>query len=94
MLTQLHPAAGSGLPTGASAKGHPNVSPKLEPGLSIESLDASKAIYRLIKYAFHEADAEREEEEECDATVHVLDLKTLLLDVQIRPVRDSAFCRS
>ncbi len=50
-----------------------------EPGLSIESLDASKAIYRLIKYKFHEMDAEREEEEEKeqDASVHFLDLKTL-----------------
>ena len=48
-----------------------------EPGLSIESLDASKAIYRLIKYKFHEMDAERDEEEESDTSVHVLDLKTL-----------------
>jgi hypothetical protein len=48
-----------------------------EPGLSIESLDASKAIYRLIKYKFHEMDAERDEEEESQAIVHVLDLKTL-----------------
>jgi hypothetical protein len=48
-----------------------------EPGLSVESLDASKAIYRLIKYKFHEMDAERDEEEESDATVHILDLKTL-----------------
>ena len=49
-----------------------------EPGLSIESLDASKAIYRLIKYKFHEKDAEREEEEEAEfSNVHILDLKTL-----------------
>src|SRR5271165_6765418 len=47
-----------------------------EPGLSIESLDASKAIYRLIKYKFHARDAEREEEEPV-SNVHVLDLKTL-----------------
>jgi len=47
-----------------------------EPGLSIESLDASKAIYRLIKYKFHEKDAERAEEQEL-SDVHVLDLKTL-----------------
>lgn len=48
-----------------------------EPGLSIESLDASKAIYRLIKYKFHEMDAPREEEQERQSNVHVLDLKTL-----------------
>lgn len=47
-----------------------------EPGLSIESLDASKAIYRLIKYKDHPADAEREEEQKA-SNVHVLDLKTL-----------------
>jgi hypothetical protein len=46
-----------------------------DPGLSIESLDASKAIYRLLKYKFHEDDAEREEEQQ--SNVHVLDLKTL-----------------
>ena len=45
-------------------------------GISIESLDAAKAIYRLIKYKFHENDAEREEEEQCP-NVHILDLKTL-----------------
>jgi len=54
-----------------------------EPGLSIESLDASKAIYRLIKYKFHEIDAAREEEEKEEEeeqhspNVHILDLKTL-----------------
>lgn len=48
-----------------------------EPGLSIESLDAAKAIYRLIKYKFHEDDAEREEEEGRLSDVHVLDVKTL-----------------
>ncbi len=51
-----------------------------EPGLSIESLDASKAIYRLIKYKFHEKDAEREEREEEQqqfSDVHVIDPKTL-----------------
>jgi hypothetical protein len=47
-----------------------------EPGLSIESLDASKAIYRLIKYKFHPRDAEREEEQEA-ADAHVLDMKTV-----------------
>lgn len=47
-----------------------------EPGLSIQSLDASKAIYRLIKYKFHATDAEREEEEQV-SEVHILDLKTL-----------------
>jgi len=50
-----------------------------EPGLSIESLDASKAIYRLIKYKLHIGDAEREEEEDEQQApnVHILDLKTL-----------------
>jgi hypothetical protein len=47
-----------------------------EPGLSIESLDASKAVYRLIKYKFHPMDAEPEEEQRV-SNVHVLDLKTL-----------------
>src|SRR5260370_31251267 len=47
-----------------------------EPGLSIESLDAAKAIYRLIKYKFHADDAERDEEQQASG-VHVLDLKTL-----------------
>src|SRR5438876_2257293 len=46
-----------------------------DPGLSIESLDASKAIYRLIKYKFHEKDVEREEEQ--PSNVQILDLKTL-----------------
>ena len=35
-----------------------------EPGLSIESLGVSKAIYRLIKYKFHEMDTARKEEEQ------------------------------
>jgi hypothetical protein len=48
-----------------------------EPGLAIESLDASKAIYRLIKYKFHEIDAAREEEERHSSNVYILDLKTL-----------------
>jgi len=47
-----------------------------EPGLSIESLDASKAIYRLIKYKFHTQDAKQEEEEQV-SNAHILDLKTL-----------------
>jgi hypothetical protein len=46
-----------------------------EPGISIESLDAAKAIYRPIKYKFHEIDAEQEDEKFSD--VHILDLKTL-----------------
>src|SRR5439155_1523247 len=46
-----------------------------DPGLSIESIDASKAIYSLIKYKFNEQDAEREEEQQ--SNVHILDLKTL-----------------
>jgi hypothetical protein len=49
-----------------------------EPGLSIQSLDASKAIFRLIKYGFHEEDAEREEKERQSSNVHILDLKTLV----------------
>ncbi len=47
-----------------------------EPGLSIESLDASKAIYRLIKYRFHEKDSDGEEEQQL-SDIHILDLKTL-----------------
>ncbi len=47
-----------------------------EPGLSIESLDAAKAIYRLIKYKFHADDAEHDEEQQSSGP-HVLDLKTL-----------------
>jgi hypothetical protein len=46
-----------------------------DPGLSIQSLGASKAIYRPIKYKFHDQDAEGEEEEQ--STVHILDLKTM-----------------
>src|SRR5207247_10982751 len=42
----------------------------------IESIDASNAIYRFIKYKFHATDADREEEQEV-STVHVLDLKSL-----------------
>jgi len=52
-----------------------------EPGISIESLDAAKAIYRPIKYKFHDRDAEQEEDDEEEdkkfSTVHILDLKTL-----------------
>jgi hypothetical protein len=41
-------------------------------------LDAAKAIYRPIKYKFHDRDAEREEEEDKKfSNVHILDLKTL-----------------
>ena len=47
-----------------------------EPGLSIESIGAAKAIYRPIKYQFHEADAKQEEEKKF-SDVHILDLKTL-----------------
>jgi hypothetical protein len=48
-----------------------------EPGISVESLDAAKAIYRPIKYKFHDRDAEREKEDEKFSNVHILDLKTL-----------------
>jgi hypothetical protein len=47
-----------------------------EPAISIESLDAAKAIYGPIKYKFHERDAMQEEEPEF-SNVHILDLKTL-----------------
>jgi hypothetical protein len=47
-----------------------------EPGISIESLDAAKAIYRPIEYKFHDRDSEREEDKKV-STVHILDLKTL-----------------
>ncbi len=47
-----------------------------EPGISIESLDAAKAIYRPIKYMLQALDAEQEDEREF-ANVHILDLKTL-----------------
>lgn len=47
-----------------------------EPGLSIESVDASKAIYRRIKYKFEAKDAEQEEEQQF-SNVHILDLKTV-----------------
>jgi hypothetical protein len=48
-----------------------------EPGISIESIDAAKAIYRPIKYKFHDKDAEQEAEDKKFSTVHILDLKTL-----------------
>lgn len=48
-----------------------------EPGISIESLDAAKAIYRPIKYKFHDSDADQEEEDKKFSNVHILDLKTL-----------------
>ena len=48
-----------------------------EPGISIESIDAAKAIYRPIKYKFHDRDAELEEEDKKFSNVHILDLKTL-----------------
>jgi hypothetical protein len=48
-----------------------------EPGISIESLDAAKAIYRPIKYKFHDKDAELEEEDKKFSNVHIIDLKTL-----------------
>lgn len=47
-----------------------------EPGISIESLDAAKAIYRPIKYKFHDMDAEQEEDDKKFSNVHILDLKT------------------
>jgi hypothetical protein len=51
-------------------------SQRLRTGLSIESIDASKAIYRLIKYKFRAGDADREEEQQF-SNIHILDLKTL-----------------
>lgn len=48
-----------------------------DPGVSIESIDAAKAIYRPIKYKFHDKDAEQEEEDKKFSNVHILDLKTL-----------------
>ena len=48
-----------------------------EPGISIESLDAAKAIYRPIKYKFDDMDAEQEEDDKKFSNVHILDLKTL-----------------
>jgi hypothetical protein len=48
-----------------------------EPGISIESIDAAKAIYRPIKYKFHDQDAEQEEQDKTFSNVHILDLKTL-----------------
>ena len=48
-----------------------------EPGIAIESMDAAKAIYRPIKYKFHDRDAEQEEENKKFSNVHILDLKTL-----------------
>jgi hypothetical protein len=48
-----------------------------EPGISIESIDAAKAIYRAIKYKFHDKDTEQEAEDKKFSTVHILDLKTL-----------------
>jgi hypothetical protein len=47
-----------------------------EPGISIESIDAAKAIYRPIKYKFEERDAKKEEGKKF-SNVHILDLKTL-----------------
>jgi hypothetical protein len=47
-----------------------------EPGISVETLDAAKAIYRPIKYKFHDRDAEQEEDQNF-SNVHILDLKTL-----------------
>jgi hypothetical protein len=48
-----------------------------EPGISIESIDAAKAIYRPIKYKFHDRDGKFEEEDKTFSNVHILDLKTL-----------------
>jgi hypothetical protein len=47
-----------------------------EPGISVESLDAAKAIYRPIKYMSQAGDAEKEDEQGF-SNVHVRDLKTL-----------------
>jgi hypothetical protein len=52
-----------------------------EPGISIESLDAAKAIYRPIKYKFHEIDAEQEDKKFSD--VHILEPE----DVDLCPDR-------
>ena len=59
-----------------------------EPGISIESLDSAKAIYRPIKYKFHDRDAELEEEKEDEkfSNVHILDLKTLTSVLTGRPI--------
>jgi len=62
-----------------------------EPGLSIDSLDASKAIYRLIKYKFHDQDAKQEEEEQVSG-VHVLDLKTLTAVLTGEPYTFASVC--
>jgi hypothetical protein len=48
-----------------------------EPGISVESIDAAKAIYRPIKYKFHDRDAELEGKDKKFSNVHILDLKTL-----------------
>jgi hypothetical protein len=48
-----------------------------EPGISIESIDAAKTIYRPIKYKLRDRDAELEEEDKKFSNVHILDLKTL-----------------
>ncbi|HTS05058.1 MAG TPA: helix-turn-helix transcriptional regulator [Candidatus Eisenbacteria bacterium] len=48
-----------------------------DPGISIESLDAAKAIYRPIKYRFHDKDADQEEDDKKFSNIHILDLKTL-----------------
>src|SRR5260370_2905564 len=47
-----------------------------EPAISIESLDAAKAIYRPIKFKLRDRDAEQQEDKKF-SNVHILDLKTL-----------------
>jgi hypothetical protein len=47
-----------------------------DPGISIESLDAAKAIYRPIKYKFHDKDADQEEDDKKFSNIHILDLRT------------------
>jgi len=48
-----------------------------EQGISIESIDAAKAIYRPIKYKFHDGDVQQDAEDKKFSNVHILDLKTL-----------------
>jgi hypothetical protein len=62
-----------------------------EPGISIESLDAAKAIFRFIKYKFHEGDAEQEEEQPF-SNVHILDLKTLTAVLTGEPYTFASAC--
>jgi hypothetical protein len=62
-----------------------------EPGISVESLDAAKAIYRPIKYMAQARDAEKEDEKGF-SNVHVLDLKTLTAALTGEPYTLSSAC--